>query len=52
LVYTSRINIPEGVHPQSSDCAISHRVIVESTNALFGALVDASGRAEFYGTTD
>jgi hypothetical protein len=52
LVCTSRISIPEGVHPQSSDCARSHRVIVESTNALFGALVDASGRAELYGTTD
>ncbi len=25
-------------------------VIVESTNALFEALVDASGRAELYGT--
>ncbi|CAN5964432.1 unnamed protein product [Sphagnum jensenii] len=52
LVCTSRISIPKGVHPQSSDCARSHRVIVESTNALFGALVDASGRAQLYGTTD
>ncbi|CAK9223804.1 unnamed protein product [Sphagnum troendelagicum] len=41
-----------GVHPQSADCARSFRVIVESTNALFGALVDASKRAELYGTTD
>jgi hypothetical protein len=41
-----------GVHPQSVDCARSFRVIVESTNALVGALVDASGRAELYGTTD
>jgi len=39
LVCTSWISILEGVHPQSSDCARSHCVIVESTNALFGALV-------------
>jgi hypothetical protein len=41
-----------GVHPPSVDCARFFRVIVESTNALFRALVDASKRAELYGTTD
>ncbi len=38
--------------PPSVDYARFFRVIVESTNALFGALVDASKRAELYGTTD
>ncbi|CAM6006060.1 unnamed protein product [Sphagnum balticum] len=50
--FAAQYNWTVGVHPQSSDCARSHRVIVESTNALFGALVDALGRAELYGTTD
>ncbi len=34
------------------DCARSFRVVVESTIALFEALVDASAWAELYGTID
>ncbi len=52
LVCRSRINILEASTPPSIDCAQSPRVIIESTNAMSRALVDASKRAELYGIID